>query len=98
MLDVEQPQPALLAHSQGDEAAELDELGLAEVPIEPLPERVVGIEMPRDRLGIGECGLLALAVARRLLEVEQILDMILDHSGARRLDRTLIAAIVALHG
>jgi hypothetical protein len=28
VLDVEQPQPALLAHGQRDEAAELDQFGL----------------------------------------------------------------------
>ena len=29
MLDVKQPQPALLAHGQRDEAAELDDLGIS---------------------------------------------------------------------
>src|SRR5918995_1721832 len=33
MLDIQQAQPALLAHGEGDEAAELDQLGLAEVPV-----------------------------------------------------------------
>jgi hypothetical protein len=40
VLDVERPQPALLAHCQGDKAAKLDKLGLAEVPVQPLPELV----------------------------------------------------------
>jgi hypothetical protein len=43
VLDVEQPQPALLAHRQGDEAAELDQFGLGEVLVQPLPQRVTGI-------------------------------------------------------
>src|SRR5690349_3449673 len=97
MLDVEQAQPALLAHGERDEAAELDELGLAEMAMQPCPERLVGIEMPGDRLGVGERGLLALVVAPRLLEVEEIHDVVLHHPGARRLDRALVAAIVALH-
>jgi hypothetical protein len=33
MIDVEQPQPALLAEREADHAAELDQLGLAEVPV-----------------------------------------------------------------
>jgi hypothetical protein len=54
MLDVEEPQPALLTHRQGDEAAELDQLWLGEVPVEPVPQRVVGVQPPRDRLRVGQ--------------------------------------------
>src|SRR6185436_403910 len=54
VIDVEQPQPALLAEGEADHAAELDQLGLAEMPVHALPEGVVGVEMPRDRLGVGE--------------------------------------------
>src|SRR3954453_21689151 len=52
VLDVEQPQPALLAKGQADRAAELDELGLGEVRVHPLPERVVGVEPPGNRPGV----------------------------------------------
>src|SRR5919107_6190294 len=52
VVDVEQPQPALLAERQRDRAPELDELRLAEVRVHPPPERVVGLEAPGDRLGV----------------------------------------------
>jgi hypothetical protein len=61
MLDIEEPQPALLAHREGDEAAELDQFWFAEVPVEPLPEGVVGVQPPRDRLRVGERRLFAFA-------------------------------------
>ena len=63
MVDVEQPQPALLAHRQRDEAAELDQLGLGEVGVQPLPERVIGVEPPGNRLCISQRCLLPLAEA-----------------------------------
>ena len=72
MLDIEQPQPALLSQREPDHAAELDQLRLAEMPVHALPERIVGIEMPGDRLGIGQRRLLALAVVRGLLEVQEV--------------------------
>src|SRR5262245_43239448 len=65
--------------------------------MQPLPERVVAVEVPGDRLGVSERGLLALAVARRLLEVEQVHHVILDYAGAGGLDRALVAAVIALH-
>ena len=37
VIDVEQAQPALLAEGEADHAAELDELRLAEVAVQPLP-------------------------------------------------------------
>ena len=62
VIDVEQPQPALLAERQADHAAELDQLRLAEVLVHAVPERVVGVEVPGDRFGIGQRRLLALVV------------------------------------
>src|SRR5689334_5644008 len=97
VVDVEQAQPALLAERQPDHAPELDELRLVEVPVHTLPEGVVRRRMPGDRLGVGERGLLALVVALRLLEIEQVPDLVLDEVAARRrLHRALIAAILAL--
>src|SRR5579872_4146780 len=72
MLDVQQPQPALLAHGQGDEAAELDQFRLGEVLVQPLPQRVVGVQPPRDRLRVGQRRLLAFGEPGRGLEVEQV--------------------------
>ncbi|HMH93807.1 MAG TPA: hypothetical protein VK586_22340, partial [Streptosporangiaceae bacterium] len=72
VLDVEQPQPALLAHRQGNEAAELDQFGLGEVPVQPLPQRVIRIQPPGDRLRVGQRRLLPVAQRGGGLEVEQI--------------------------
>jgi hypothetical protein len=58
VLDVERAQPALLAHGQGDEIADLDQLRLAEVLVQARPELVVDRQIPGDRLGIGERRLL----------------------------------------
>jgi hypothetical protein len=63
MLDVKQPEPALLTHRQRDEAAKLDKLRFGEVRMEPVPERVGRLEAPGDGLGVGQGGLLALPEA-----------------------------------
>ena len=65
MLDVERAQPALLAHGQRDEVADLDQLRLAEMLVQPRPELVVDRQIPGDRLGIGQRRLLLVVVARR---------------------------------
>src|SRR3954471_18262390 len=65
--------------------------------MQPLPERIVCVQVPGDGLGVGERRLLALAVARGLLEVEQVHYVILDHAGASGLDRALVAAVIALY-
>src|SRR5262245_5624435 len=52
VLDVERAQPALLAHGDGDEIADLDQLGLAEMLVQPRPELVVDRQVPGDRLGV----------------------------------------------
>src|SRR5262249_47135333 len=53
MLDAERAQPALLPHGQRDEIADLDQLGLAEMLVQPRPELVVDRQIPGDRLGVG---------------------------------------------
>src|SRR6266853_6962178 len=99
VVDVEQPQPALLPHGERDEAAQLDQLGLAEMPVEPIPERIIGVQVPGDYLGVGKRRLLALVVIAGLLEVQQVLDVILhDGTASGRLDRALIAAVFTLNG
>src|SRR5690348_14332839 len=64
MLDVERAQPSLLAHGQRHEIADLDQLRLAEMLVQPRPELVVDRQVPGDRLRIGERRLLLLVVAR----------------------------------
>lgn len=69
VVDVEQPDPALLAHGERDEAGEFDQLLLAEVLVQARPELVLGVEAPRNRLGVGECGALAIGIDARRLEI-----------------------------
>ena len=97
MLDVERAQPALLAHGDGDEIADLDQLRLAEMLVQPRPERVVGRQIPGDRLGVGERGFLPLVVARRALEIDQVGIVVFLEAGLGRLDRALVAAELAQH-
>src|SRR6266705_22335 len=52
VVDVEQAKPALLPHGERDEAAQLNQLGLAEMAVEPFPERIIGVQVPADCLGI----------------------------------------------
>src|SRR5687767_9346658 len=97
VVDIQQAQPALLAHGERDEAAELDELGLAEMAVEALPESIVGIEMPGDGLGVRERRLLLFGIAARFLEVEKVFHLVLHEARGGGLDRALVAAVVALH-
>src|SRR6266581_6505676 len=99
VVDVEQAKPALLPRGERDEAAQLDQLGFAEMPVEAFPERIIGVQVPGDCLGVRERRFLALVVIAGLLEVQQVLDVILHDGAARgRLDRALIAAVFALNG
>src|SRR5918995_576504 len=96
VIDVEQPQPRLLAEREPDHAAQLDELGLAEVRVEALPERVVGRAGPDDRLRVRERGLLALAVRVGRLEVQQLVVLALDEPALPTGLGALVAAVLAL--
>ena len=98
MLDVERAQPALLAHGQRDEIADLDQLGLAEMLVQTRPECIVDRQIPGDCLGIGQRRLLSLVVSARALEVDQVAVILFDNSLCRRLDGALIAAKLAQHG
>ena len=95
VLDVQRPQPALLPHGGRDEVAQLDQLRLAEVAVQALPEGVVGGKVPGDRLGVRERRLLPFAVALRLLEIEQLAVVLLDEAGAGGLHRPLVSAVLA---
>src|SRR5215469_25534 len=97
MLNVEQPQPALLAERQGDEAAELHELRLAEMTVQPIPQRVVVGQVPRDRLGVGKSRLLTAVEPVRALEVHQLVVLSLSESLLSGLHGSLVAAVFAFH-
>src|SRR6185369_185712 len=95
MLDVERTQPALLAHGQRHEIADLDQLRLAEMLVQARPEFVVDRQVPGDRLRIGERRLLLLVVAGRALEVDQVAIVVFHDALARRFHGALVAAILA---
>jgi hypothetical protein len=95
MVDVEQPDPTLLAHREGDEAREFDQLLLTELGVQPLPEGVVGIQPPGDRLGVGQRGLLALVVEVRRLEVQEVFELPLGQARALGFGASLIPAVLA---
>jgi hypothetical protein len=83
--DAERLDPALLAVGEGDEIAELDELLLAEVQTQTLPQRVVGaVGVPDDRARVEQCRLLPLVIAAGPLELEQVVVV--------RLGKTLLSA------
>src|SRR2546426_7792781 len=99
VVDIEQAQPALLPHGERDEAAQLDQLALVEMPVEPFPERIIGVQVPGDCLGIRKRRFLPLVIIAGLLEVQQLLDVVLhDGAASGRFDRALIAAVFALNG
>jgi hypothetical protein len=71
VADAERLDPALLAARQGDEEAELDQLSLAEMPAQPLPQNVVGDPgVPDDGARVGERCLLPFGKAFRVLEMQ----------------------------
>ena len=72
MFDVERAQPTLLAHGDGDKITDLDKLRLAEMLVQAVPQLVRGRQIPRYRLGIGQCCFLRFIVARRSLEIDQV--------------------------
>ena len=90
-------QPALLAHGDGDEIADLDQLRLAEMLMQARPQFVAGRQIPSDRLGVSERGLLPLVVTRRALEIDQVGVVVFLEAGLGRLDRALVAAELAQH-
>src|SRR5918999_1523321 len=96
VVDVEEPQPRLLAEREPYEAAQLDQLGLAEVGVEALPEGVVRVAGPDDRLGVGERGLLPLVIALGRLEVQQLVVLPLLEPRLAAALGALVAAVLAL--
>jgi hypothetical protein len=97
VADAQRLDPALLAAGEGDEKAELDELSLAEVLVQLLPESVVGDPgVPDDRARVGERGLLAFGEAIRVLEMQELFVLLLGDGLLSRPDRSLDASILAL--
>src|ERR1019366_4456066 len=97
MINVEQSYPTLLTHGQRNEARELDQLFLGEVRTQSFPETVVGVQSPRDRLGVRERSALSFRVAIRRLKVEELVKFSLRDTGELSGFAALIAAILALH-
>src|SRR6202158_5729820 len=96
MLDVQRFEPTLLTHGEAHEGSELDQLGLAEIGVQPLPQRMNGLEAPDDRLGICQSRSFPRTVPLRRLEIHQIQIVFFDQPGPSRLHRALISAVLAL--
>src|ERR1017187_4063184 len=97
MVNVEQSYPTLLTHGQCNETRELDQFFLGEVSTQSFPETVVGVQSPRDRLGVRERGTLSFRVSTRRLKVKQLVKFSLRDTGELSGFAALIAAILALH-
>ena len=97
--DAECLDPALLAAREGDEEAELHQLILAEMLVQPRPELVIGdTRVPDDRARVGERGFLALVEAIRVLEVQELFVLCFSNYLLSRPDRSLDASILAFDG
>src|SRR5262249_43293526 len=94
--DVQHPQPALLPEREPDGAPQFYEFRRGEMVPHPRAELVRRRQAPGDRLGVGKRRLLPVAVARRRLEVQQLVVLALGQAAGRRRDRALVAAVFAL--
>ena len=65
VLDVQRPQPTLLAHRDGNEIADLHQFRLREMRVQTLPKRVIRGEVPGDGLRVGKSGFLPCVIAAR---------------------------------
>src|SRR5690349_12289393 len=99
MADAERLDPALLAQCQADEEPKLHQLGVGEMLVKTLPERVVGYcRVPDDGAGVGERRLLALTELIGCLEVQQLRVLRLRYASRSRPDRPLHPSILAFNG
>src|SRR5262249_30876751 len=98
VLDVEQPQPALLAHGQGNEAAKLHQLGVGEMLVETAPERIGGLQPPCNRRRLGQSGPLPSPLPLRGFEVEQVVILSFVEALRPGLLRSLVAAVLTFNG
>ena len=97
--DAQRLDPALLAARQRDEEPKLHQLRLAEVPVQPLPERVVGdSSVPDDGARVGERRFLAFGETIRVLEVQELFVLLFGDGLLSRPDRSLYASILAFDG
>ena len=62
VVDSEQPDPALLAKRQCDEAAQFDQFRFGELLMQPIPQVISRLQSPADRFRVGEGGFLPMVV------------------------------------
>ena len=99
VADAQRLDPPLLPKGQGDEEAQLHQLGNREVLVKLRPERVVGDPgVPDDGAGVRESNLLPLGELVRLGEVQQLVVLLLGESLPSRLDGSLDPSVLALDG
>ena len=99
VVDAEGFDPTLLAESEADEKAELNQLGDGEVSMEFFPERGVGdVGVPSDRAGVGQRDFLPFAELVRVGEVEQLVVFFFGEALPSSLDGALNTSILTLNG
>jgi hypothetical protein len=99
VTDADGLQEALLAERQRNEMAELDELRLGEMLVQPTPELVVRhAGVPGDGHRPGECGALAVIEPPGGLEVQDLVDLRLGGALLPGQHRALAAAVLAFNG
>src|SRR5262245_64973624 len=97
MADPERLDPPLLAQGQRDEEAELDQLGIGEMPAQLRPQRLVGdLRVPYDRARVRQRHLLALGEPGRLGEVQEVVVFLFGQPLPSGLDGALYASVFAL--
>lgn len=98
MLDAQGFDPTLLAKSQADKKAELDQFRDGEVLVKFFPKRVVGdVGIPGDRAGVGQRDFLALGKLVRVGEVQKLVVFRFREPLPSSLDGALHASIFALN-
>src|SRR5918996_4843662 len=96
VAEAERLDPALLSEGERHEVPELDDLLVAEVLPELLPDAVVGpLRVPHEHARIEERGLLPVIEAIGMLELEKLVVVLLDQSLLSAPERPLRPSVVA---
>lgn len=96
MADPERLDPTLLTARQGNEEPQLDEFWLREVLMELLPESVVGqARIPQNGAGVTKRGLLTVAIALGVLELQELVVIGFGEPVLPSLDRSLDTSVLA---
>ena len=97
VADSQRLDPALLPQGEPDEEAQLDQLRVCEMAVEPLPQGVVRDRgVPDNRAGIGQCRFLPIGEFIGVLEVQQPGVLLFGDTSLSGPDRPLDPSILAV--